>query len=178
MVSSQELLDTFVPHSYNPSNYRINLKGNVISMKKLVDELKQRIPGIIISLLSLLFGTAIYHMESYIPIAILEKIKLLTWAKLTAWLTLIALILISYVVYLHNKISEKINFDDYIYLETPWCYRSKIDNHWYCNPCLTKGIKSRLSQTAAKGIFCRICQEIYLDPSERDKLAKQMLDEI
>jgi hypothetical protein len=29
MVLGQELLDTFVPCSYNPSNYRINLKDNV-----------------------------------------------------------------------------------------------------------------------------------------------------
>jgi hypothetical protein len=29
MVLCQELLDTFVPCPYNPSNYRINLKDNV-----------------------------------------------------------------------------------------------------------------------------------------------------
>jgi len=33
MVLGEELLDTFVPCSYNPSDYRINLRNNVMCKK-------------------------------------------------------------------------------------------------------------------------------------------------
>jgi hypothetical protein len=138
-------------------------------MKSILDELKSHIGQIVIGLISILFGKLIYDLEKYIPSHILNTPSTILWAKAVASLFLISIGLLVYSLLLRSKLSEKININDYKFIENPGYYSHKKHGGRYCHPCLLSGTASPLSKYDSHYMRCYKCNtEVPSNPIKDD----------
>ena len=134
-------------------------------MKFIIEKLKEHIPQMIIALISFLLGTIIYHLENYVPVHILNLPSKLLLVKTSVILLLIVMGVFVYSLYLRSKLSNKININDYEFIDNPGYYSHKKRGGHYCHPCLISGLESPLSINDQFYMRCLKCNtEVQINP--------------
>jgi hypothetical protein len=98
-------------------------------------------------------------------IEIIKGISTLLWLRIISSLFLLVLALIAYLVVLHVKYREKINLDDFDFVEDPGFYVHKNSKAKFCSKCFHEGNLHQLSSFRRGALKCRNCGQIYIGPN-------------
>ena len=121
----------------------------------LIDHIKKAI----VALSVILYGMMLAAAKKLQTIHVIQNLSTLTWLIISASLFLAILVLIASVLILHKKLSQKINKNDYKFIQRPGYYIHRSTGAKCCQPCLDQSnpVHSKLSEIGFGDLKCRNC---------------------